>query len=170
MNVNEQGDPKQLIREFYTCFQNGDWKGMQACYHEDVVFYDPVFENLEGTKVKAMWEMLLRSARDLRITFSDIQADDENEGMAEGDDIYGSCNWVATYTFSQTGRRVVNKVKARFKFQDGKIAEHMDSFDLWKWSRQALGLPGILFGWSTVMQKKIRAMARKNLDKFIATN
>ena len=148
---------EHLIRQFYTCFQNRDWKGMQACYGDDAFFYDPVFENLEGYEVKAMWEMLLKSASDLQITFSDIHADED----------YGSCSWVATYTFSRTGRRVVNKVLARFKFQEGKIAEHQDSFDLWKWSRQALGVPGILLGWTPVLQKKVRAMARKNLDKFI---
>jgi|SRR5882724_8111469 len=151
---------EHLIRQFYTCFQNGDWKGIQACYRDDAFFYDPVFENLEGPEVKAMWEMLLKSARDLKIAFSDIHADKD----------YGSCSWVATYIFSRTGRLVENKVLARFKFQDDKIAEHQDSFDLWKWSRQALGLPGILFGWTPVLQKKVRVMARKNLDKFLASH
>ncbi|HMH21717.1 MAG TPA: nuclear transport factor 2 family protein [Puia sp.] len=156
---------EQLIRDFYTCFQNRDWKGMQACYGDDAFFYDPVFQDLQGHEVKAMWEMLVKNARDLQIVFGDIRVDNDI-----GDGVYGSCNWAATYTFSQTGRRVVNKVKARFKFEDGKIAEHMDQFDLWKWSRQALGLPGILFGWTPPLQKKIRAMARKNLDKFLTSS
>jgi ketosteroid isomerase-like protein len=153
MSLNEQ-----LVQEFYGCFQRRDWQGMQACYTPDVVFYDPVFENLEGEEVKGMWEMLLRSSQDLRVEFSDITADEDG---------YGSCHWVATYTFPPTGRRVVNKVTANFRFQDGKIAEHQDLFDIWKWSRQALGIPGILFGWTPPMQRKIRALARKGLHKFL---
>ena len=150
---------EQLIKQFYTCFQQRDWQGMQACYSEDIVFYDPVFENLEGEEVKGMWEMLLKGSRDLQVEFSNIKTDDDG---------YGSCHWVATYTFPPTGRHVVNKIRASFRFQDGKIAEHQDIFDVWKWGRQALGLPGILFGWTPVMQKKIRLLARKNLDKFLA--
>jgi ketosteroid isomerase-like protein len=151
-------EDEKIIREFYTCFQRLDWQGMQRCYTADVAFYDPVFENLEGEEVKGMWEMLLKSSRDLRVEFSDIQSDDDG---------YGSCRWVATYTFSRTGRRVVNKVSALFRCQDGKIAEHQDLFGLWKWSRQALGIPGIFFGWTPFLHKKIRAMARTNLDRFL---
>jgi ketosteroid isomerase-like protein len=153
-------EEEQLIKVFYTCFQKLDWKGMLDCYHEEVFFYDPVFENLEGPQVRAMWEMLLSNAKDLQLSFSNIQADPAK-------DSYGSCDWVATYTFSQTGRRVVNKGKALFTFSEGKIAEHHDNFDLWRWSRQALGIPGILFGWTPVLQNKIRQKARRSLEKFM---
>jgi hypothetical protein len=166
-------EEEQLIKVFYTCFQHRDWKGMLDCYREDVFFYDPVFENLEGPQVRAMWEMLLTSAKDLEMSFSNIQsepasADSISAEPASPQDSYGSCQWIATYTFSQTGRRVVNKGHASFKFSGGKIAEHQDQFSLWRWSRQALGIPGILFGWTPVLQNKIRQSAWKNLGKFMA--
>jgi len=149
---------EQLIKIFYTCFQKLDWKGMLDCYSEDVFFYDPVFENLDGHQVRAMWEMLLSRAKDLELSFSEVQSEDG----------YGSCSWIATYTFTATGRKVVNKGKARFSFSDGKIVEHQDEFSLWKWSSQALGLPGMLFGGTSLFQKKIRRNARKSLEKFTA--
>jgi len=149
---------EQLINIFYTCFQKLDWKGMLDCYGKDVFFYDPVFENLEGPAVRAMWEMLLSRAKDLELSFSEVQSEDG----------YGSCSWIATYTFTATGRKVVNKGKARFSFSEGKIVEHQDEFSLWKWSSQALGLPGMLFGGTSLFQKKIRRNARKSLEKFIA--
>jgi len=148
---------QQLVEKFYTCFGRRDWQGMIACYHPSVFFYDPVFENLEAPEVKAMWEMLCRNETDLSLTFSNIEADDE----------YGTCTWTATYTFSKTGRKVVNVIKAHFKFHENSIIEHMDAFDLWKWSRQALGVQGLLLGWSPVVQNKIRAMAKRNLEKFM---
>jgi hypothetical protein len=101
--------------------------------------------------------MLLKSAKDLEMEFREIETE-------EG---YGSCQWVATYTFSQTGRRVVNKGKAFFKFSEGRIAEHQDDFDLWKWSRQALGISGILLGWTPFMHRKIRQKAGRSLEKFM---
>jgi hypothetical protein len=83
---------------------------------------------------------------------------------------YGSCNWIAMYTFSKTGRQVINDVRAHFKFYDGKIVEHMDDFDLWKWSRQALGTPGLLFGWTPFLQQKIRKNAKASLRKYLKEN
>lgn len=148
---------QHLIEKFYTSFQRLDWQGMNACYHDDAFFYDPVFENLNAAEVKAMWQMLCKNAVDFKLTFSDVKADDE----------YGSCNWKASYIFSATGRPVTNVIKAHFQFHEGKIVEHMDHFDLWKWSRQALGAKGLLLGWSSLVQNKIRKSAQSRLGKFM---
>jgi hypothetical protein len=149
---------EHMISTFYTSLQRGDWKGMLNCYLTEVFFYDPVFGNLEGDKVRAMWEMLVGRAEDLSLSFDQVR----------GADGYGSCYWTATYTFGPTGRRVINKGKAYFTFGEGRIAEHQDEFSLWRWSAQALGLKGMLFGGTWVMQRKIREMARGKLDRFIA--
>lgn len=151
---------QQLIERFYTSFQHLDWNGMNACYHEDAFFYDPVFQNLNAAQVKAMWEMLCRNAVDLRIDFNNVKADDE----------YGSCNWRASYVFTSTGRPVVNHVQAHFQFHEGKIVEHMDHFSMWKWNRQALGTSGLLLGWSSIVQDKVHKMATQRLEKFMQRN
>jgi SnoaL-like domain len=149
---------QQLIENFYHSFQKLNWQGMIANYHTDVFFYDPVFENLNAKQAKAMWQMLCTSAKDFTLTYNQVEADAE----------YGSCSWEATYTFSKTGRKVTNCIRAHFKFHEGKIVEHMDDFDLWKWSRQALGVSGWLLGWSGFVQGKIRRNAKESLKKFIA--
>ena len=153
-------DKEQLIKTFYDHFQARDWKGMVNCYHkEEIFFYDPVFQNLEGPQVPAMWAMLLKGAKDLSVTVSDI--------TAEGD--YGSCRWTAVYTFSATGRKVENKVKAHFRFGEDRIVEHQDEFSFWQWSRQALGLTGLLLGWTSLLQRRVHKQARQRLDKFMAS-
>jgi hypothetical protein len=88
----------------------------------------------------------------------------------QADAEYGSCTWIASYTFSKTGKKVVNNINAHFKFHEGKIVEHMDDFDLWKWSRQALGASGWLLGWSAFVQNKIRNNAKQSLEKFMSTS
>lgn len=133
---------------------------MIACYHKEVFFYDPVFLSLEGVKVGAMWEMLLTSAKDLEVSYDRV----------EGADGYGSCEWTATYTFSPTGRKVNNKVRAHFFISDGKIAEHHDDFSLWKWSAQALGMKGLLLGWTSTLHQRVHQQARSSLEKFIAAH
>ena len=152
MNQNQQ-----LIKKFYDCFAERDWKGMGACYGEDIFFYDPVFLNLEGAQVRAMWEMLLRNANDLTLSVSQIVSEDE----------YGTCQWQASYTFSATGRHVVNKGKTFMKMEGGKIIEHSDQFSFWNWSRQALGLKGLLLGGTTFLQSRVRKQAWKNLERFM---
>ena len=152
-----EGIEQQLITTFYTSFQRGDWKGMLTVYHPDIFFYDPVFGNLEGPRVAAMWEMLLSSAKGLDLQF----------GRTTTGEGYGSCYWTATYLFTSTGRKVVNKGKALFKFSEGKIIEHHDDFSLWEWSAQALGWRGLLFGWTSVLQNKVRHKARTSLERFI---
>jgi hypothetical protein len=107
-----------------------------------------------------MWEMLCKNAKDFSLTFDNIK---------KLDDEYYTCDWVAGYTFSKTGRKVVNRVKANMRFVNGQIAEHSDAFSLHKWSSQALGFMGQLFGWNSFFQRKIKNQAKKNLLKFIGS-
>lgn len=150
----------QLIQSFYTAFRNRDWKGMHACYHDQVSFSDPVFPNLQGKEALAMWHMLTTSARSLDISFSAVTVDGQN----------GSCRWEARYLFSKTGRQVHNIIEASFEFRDGKIYRHIDTFDLSRWAGMAFGLPGKLLGWTPWMRSKIRATAAGSLAKFIASH
>jgi len=153
MNNNEK-----LIHSFYTAFQNKDYASMQTCYADTATFSDSVFANLNAEQTRAMWEMLIKSGSDLRLEFKHIKADDKK----------GSAEWTAYYTFSKTGNKVVNKIKADFKFSEGKIVKHTDVFDFYTWARQALGLPGILLGWTPFMKNKIRKTAMGNLERFMA--
>ncbi|PQV55026.1 nuclear transport factor 2 family protein [Paraburkholderia sp. BL21I4N1] len=143
----------EVIERFYTAFQQRDGEAMAACYADDVVFSDPVFGELRGDEARDMWRMLVARAQNFSLTFDHVEADEHN----------GRAHWVARYLFSQTGREVVNRIDARFVFRDGRIVEHRDSFDVWLWSRQALGAKGTLLGWSPLVKRAIRAQAKKGL-------
>jgi ketosteroid isomerase-like protein len=149
-------DHQQLIQKFYQSFAARDAEGMVSCYADDIEFKDPAFGILKGNDAKNMWRMLLKNNSGLGITVSDIKADDKT----------ASANWVAAYTFSRTGRQVVNRVSAVFEFKDGKIIRHTDSFDIWKWAGQAMGLTGYLLGWTPFMKNKIQQQAKGLLAKY----
>ena len=153
MNTNTQ-----LIEKFYTSFQQLNAAGMKSCYSDDIVFFDPVFGLLKGEEANCMWQMLCKNARDFSLTYGNIVTLDEE---------YSTCDWVATYSFSKAGRRVVNKVKANMRIAGGKILEHSDAFSLHQWSKQAFGLSGVLFGWNSFFQRKIRNSANRSLLNFI---
>ena len=147
-----------LIDRFYTAFALRDHETMGACYRPEARFSDPVFGELDGDEVRAMWRMLCERGTDLVVTHSDVEADADR----------GSARWVASYTFSATGRPVRNEIEARFRFADGLIAEHDDRFALWKWTRQALGPVGLLLGWSPPVQGKVSRQARSALRAAMA--
>ncbi len=153
MDTNEE-----IINKFYAAFQQLDYATMNSCYSDDIVFFDPVFGLLRGEQAKAMWEMLCKNAKDFSLTFGNIIKLDAE---------YSTCDWVATYTFSKTGRKVVNSIRANMRFADGKIVEHSDAFSLHKWSKQALGFSGWLLGWNRFFQNKIKNGAKRNLLKFM---
>jgi hypothetical protein len=77
----------------------------------------------------------------------------------------GTARWIAHYTFTQTGRPVVNDVRARFRFRDGLIVEHDDRFPFWRWARQALGTSGLLLGWTPHLRLNVHRQARASLQR-----
>ncbi|WP_438308130.1 nuclear transport factor 2 family protein [Pseudomonas guariconensis] len=147
---------RELITRFYQAFQRLDAEAMVACYSDDITFNDPVFGTLRGRDVGDMWRMLTSRAKNFSLTFDSVSANQDG----------GNAHWVARYLFTQTGRTVVNDIQARFVIRDGLICQHDDSFDLWRWSRQALGLPGLLLGWSPLLQNKVRQQAFKGLRTY----
>ncbi len=148
----------ELIKTFYLAFQKLDAEAMARCYAADVVFGDPVFPALRGQEAGDMWRMLINKAQNFSLVFDGVEADDRQ----------GKAHWIATYTFSQTGNTVVNDIHASFEFRDGKIVRHADRFDLWKWARQALGMKGVLLGWTPIVRNAIQAQAAKGLASFRA--
>ncbi len=149
---------ERLIERFFTAFQKLDAKGMNACYSNDIVFYDPMFELLRGDEAKAMWEMLCKNATDFSL---------QHDSIKNLDDGYYACNWTASYTFSKTGRRVVNMCKAHMKIENGLIIEHSDGWSLLKWCAQAIGITGKLLGWAGFFRRRLKNTAKRNLMLYI---
>ena len=154
----------QTLDTFYKAFASLDSATMRSCYAPDVQFQDEVFTLKGRDEVAGMWDMLCSATRakglaDWKLEYSGIEADATT----------GRAHWDAHYLFSATGRKVLNRIDARFTFTpDGLIATHHDSFNFWAWARQALGTPGLLLGWSPSLRKKVRKTADANLRKFLA--
>jgi limonene-1,2-epoxide hydrolase len=148
---------KNLLNTFYSCFQNRDFLGMSRCYHSEIEFSDPVFGKLRGKQVSAMWHMLVSGGKETKISFSNLTADA----------IHGSAHWEAFYPYGPKRRLVRNVVSSSFEFRDGKIVKQRDEFNLVAWLRMALGPIGMIFGRTTFLQNKVRALANQNLQKFI---
>ena len=151
-------DNAGLIRSFYEAFDRHDGERMASMYAPGGRFHDPVFGELSGAEAGDMWRMLTSRAEDLDVELA--------EHAASGDD--GTARWIATYTFAATGRKVVNEIKARFRFENGRIVAHDDEFSFHRWSRQALGPVGLALGWTPLLRMAVSRRARGDLEKFRA--
>lgn len=149
--------PSQIAHAFYQAFQKKDFKTMQGLYADNATFSDPAFPNLNAQRVRAMWEMLLTASKDLHLEYQILEETAQQV----------KTQWIATYTFSKTGRKVVNKIVATMAIENGLIVAHKDVFSFHKWASQALGTVGLLLGWTGFLKKKVQTTARHTLDIFI---
>ena len=152
--------PQDTVARFYAAFARLDGAAMQACYAADAQFDDEAFSLRGREQVGGMWRMLCGAT----------QAKGADVWRLDVSDITGrSAHWEAHYRFSATGRMVHNIIEAEFDIgPDGLIRRHRDRFDFWRWSRQALGTPGLLLGWTPFLRRKVRATAAANLGRYLA--
>ncbi|CAN7664242.1 nuclear transport factor 2 family protein [Variovorax sp. LjRoot290] len=157
---------EETIQRLYQAFAKLDAETMAACYAPDARFDDEAFSLKGAREVGGMWKMLCEATRakgaDVwKLSWRDVKADAST----------GSAHWDAHYRFSTTGRIVDNSIDSSFTFTpEGLIATQRDRFDFWTWSRQALGTPGLLLGWTPMLKNKVRAGAAKNLAAYMARN
>ena len=157
---------EDTIQRLYQAFARLDADTMASCYAPDARFDDEAFSLRGAREVGGMWKMLCEATRakgaDVwKLSWRDVQADGST----------GRAHWDAHYRFSATGRIVDNSIDSEFTFTpEGLIATQRDRFDFWTWSRQALGAPGLLLGWTPMLRNKVRAGAAKNLGTYLANH
>lgn len=162
---NLTGPDVAVARAFYDAFSRHDGESMAQMYDRDARFFDPVFRELDRESVQDMWRMLCRRSKDLRIEYQIVSTDPEGtiKGTMEG---YVTVRWDAYYTFKKTGRKVHNIVTSRLLIKNGKIFSQDDDFDLYRWTRQAFGILGVIVGWTPMFHNKVHAFAISGLKEF----
>jgi ketosteroid isomerase-like protein len=147
---------EEIVRDFFDAFNRRDHAAMTRHYRSDAVFEDPVFGKLAYDQIARMWKMLCQRGKDLKVQLISCHVNGDT-CIAE---------WEASYTFSQTGRFVRNRVRSVLSMRDGKIAQQGDSFSFWKWSSQALGMPGRALGWTPLIKNAVRRNAKRSLETY----
>ncbi len=151
-------DADATIQRLYAALEAGDGDAMAACYVPGATFEDPAFGRLEGEQVGAMWRMLTSRSTGVAVEL--------REHAAAGQT--GSAHWIASYGFGPAQRPVVNDVRASFRFDaDGRIAEHLDRFDLGRWAAQAMGPVQGVLGHTPLLGLLVRRTTHKQLGQFM---
>ena len=92
------------IARLYAAMDAHDGEAMAACY-APTRLHRSVFVDLRG-EPEDMWRMLVGRSRDMTVELAEHAAESDR----------GTARWIATYTFGQTGRKVVNDVRSVFRF------------------------------------------------------
>jgi SnoaL-like domain len=152
------------IERFYSAFARLDHATMQACYSEGATFRDEAFSLAGPAQIGGMWRMLCEATKAKGLAHWKLE-----HSQVQSNGKTGSAHWDAHYLFSATGRKVLNRIDAKFVFDErGLIVEHVDSFNFHTWARQALGLPGLLLGWTPFLRKKVQERAATQLQRYLA--
>ena len=145
-----------VAERFYEAFAVRDHYTMGLLYADQATFSDPVFPLLNAKGARMMWKMLLSRAEDFGIEVK----------VREDSPTHAAVDWVAYYTFGATGRPVVNRIHSEMSIANGRIVRHVDQFSVWRWASQALGVKGVLLGWSPMMRNRVRSQAARSLNEF----
>ena len=148
------------LKKFTEHLSHLEADALVSLYHDDIIFEDPAFGRLKGERVKDMWRLLLGRKKETQLEINVL--DFESDGLT------GTASWEAKYIFNVTGRKVHNKITSTFELKDGLIVKQDDKFDLYKWSKQAMGLTGTLVGWTKFFQHNLQGKTEYMLDTFIA--
>lgn len=147
---------KKVVKRLYEAFKRKDGAAMGHLYANNASFSDPVFPRLSGDEIGRMWRMLCERGADLEIEYEIVETTPKSAIV----------RWKATYTFSATGRKVVNEIESHFEGDGARIHRQTDHFSFWKWSQQALGTTGLLLGWTPIVKNKVRSESKAALDNF----
>lgn len=151
---------QELLEHFYHSFKYKKVDDMLACYHNEIEFTDPAFGTLKSDEVKNMWRMQLGRSTPLTMDYHNISADA----------LKGSAHWTASYIFTKTNRPVINNVTGHFEFRDGKIIKHVDSFDLHRWAKQALGYKSTILHTFGLLEISIQRKSKQALKDYMKKN
>ncbi|OIQ28579.1 MAG: hypothetical protein BM564_09290 [Bacteroidetes bacterium MedPE-SWsnd-G2] len=149
---------EQVLKKFYSSFDNLDYNGMISCYHPEAQFSDPAFGTLNYDDIRLMWQMLCtsQSKENFKVNYYNINC------------VSNSCSadWKAIYLLSKTSKRVHNSIHSIFVFKDGLIYRQKDDFNLYHWAKQALGLKGVLLGWTPYFQRQLQERTISMLSRY----
>lgn len=139
---------KETIENFMNCFKKHDVSGMCRNYGSDIIYFDPLADLLKENEVRARWILFFEDASDCEITCEEI--------VEEGDGYY-TCKWTASFTHSESNRKVNLHSKGNFKVENNRITEHSEAFSLHQYCTQVYGTVAYVIGWNSLYQR-----ARKN--------
>ena len=144
---------KEIAIKFYDAFSAANIDVLKQLYDKKLIFNDNIFVNLDYNETISMWSSLLVGNKNMSIKYE----------IKKYSEKYVEVEWIADYLFTSTNRNIKNIILAKMEIDQGKIINHTDNFDFYKWSQMAFGITGVLIGWTSFFKNKVRTEAYNKL-------
>ncbi|KAG8804898.1 hypothetical protein FRC17_005845 [Serendipita sp. 399] len=152
---------EQLVERYLAAYKAYDLAAMDACTDPEFTFSDPAFPSLNSKQAKGMFSMFVnnREKNKMELEYKDIK-----KGL---NDLTYTATYTVRYIFN--GRPVTNVIDTTLTIspQSNLLLSQVDTFPFHAWARQALGLPGLLLGWTGFLQSQVQNNAAQTLEKYM---
>jgi ketosteroid isomerase-like protein len=154
---------EETVLEVLRCYQQHDFKGMQAYLAEDVEFSDFAFK-IRGKAVKAMWHWFCIPYPPRT---EPVKVPEFEVVKVEGDRV--TARYRVVYLYGESLRPVDYWIRSTLTVRDGKIVAQTDQFDTlstFQFAKMAFGLPTALLAFTPLLRSTVQKKATEKLDKF----
>ena len=154
----------QPTERLVAAFARLDGDAMAACHSAIASFQDEAFSLQGQRQIGGMWRTLCSATGERGRAAWKLDLRRLTDRSAHREAQRKAC-----YRFNASGRLVHKRIDAEFDLDAAGLAQrHRDRFDFWRWSRQALGLPGRLLGSTPFLRNKVHAQAAATLQLYVA--
>ena len=156
----------EIVEKFFRSYLKRDFQGMHACLAEGVRFSDYAFEQLQGDRVRAMWQWFCTGEPKIDMLGYKVLRE-------EGDRVTARYRIRYFHRSDEKAepRKVEYMIASDFRLADGKIVEQQDSFyelSEFDFAKMRVGLPKALLAHTPAFRMLIRREMSEQLAAFIA--
>lgn len=148
------GSSVPVVDRFFEALRRADDAVINACYHPQISYSDPLFEDLRGARVALRWRLLLREAQSFSLEHELVFADERKVQV----------QWTVDYALK--GKKIRLPILSTLAIWDNLIVRQVDEYEFWQYSRQAQGFAGLLLGGIEPFQQLVKRRARSDLERF----
>ncbi len=163
---------QEIVRGFLRCYQQHDFKRMQAYLADDVEFSDFAFQ-IRGKAVKAMWHWFCMPypprPEPVKVPEFEVVGVEGDPHKRDRQVNRVTAHYRVAYLYGETLRPVDYWIRSTFTVRDGKIVAQTDQFDTlspFQFAKMAFGLPTALLAFTPLLRSTVQKKAREKLDKF----
>jgi hypothetical protein len=145
------------IETYFDAFSKGDYRTMRSLCDPKITFNDPVYTSLQGKSVFALHHFMAERRICPTITIRSISE--------KGNRV--KVKWTNEYEYATYKTHISIDVRSIFHFEHTSIISQTDQYNLWKWSKMALGFTGTYLGWTPMFRSTLRRSSQQSLATFI---
>jgi hypothetical protein len=139
-----------LVEQLFKAFQSKDTDAIFATYAADCQFDHPLIGRLSKNEFSMAIRAFMRATPDYELAFQINHTDAKRVDV----------EWTITHIFHLTAKVIKQHGTTTCFLSNNRIVQQIDKFDRRAWSRQAMGMTGLVLsfvpGWRSFIERELR--------------